>query len=133
MLVPVVAESWLEACVSKRRAVEMRGHIYEGYTRGVSGREGGLREGEPGVLRTKREATVTVKGGSAVHADSGLADVAHILVEARLRAQPGGPSSRAAETNRTAAQKCFGRRMSLHDLSLSLQTDTTLTLTSTLY
>lgn len=42
-LVPVVAESWVEACVQQLRVVELKGHIYEGFTRGVSRREG-LRE-----------------------------------------------------------------------------------------
>lgn len=37
------------------------------------------------MLRTRKESTVTVKGGSAVHEESGLADIAHILVEARIR------------------------------------------------
>ena len=44
----------------------------------MSKREG-LNEG--GGLRTKRTATVTVKGNGAVHEDSGLGDVAHVLTE----------------------------------------------------
>lgn len=64
------------------------------------------------MLSTRREATVTVKGGSAVHPDSGLADVAHVLVEARHQGDRYGP--RTHPTDSPPADSCiFPHRLNI--------------------